>query len=149
MAFPFAEVNAASRRRLEALLRSLAPVDLARSTPDGWTVAGLLAHMAFHDRRHLVLLQRWQAGGVDASPLDPHAINDAMQPLLQALPPQVAVELCLASAQAIDAALETVADELLAEIKASGVWFRPNRSLHRIGHLDQIEGLLRAGQEER
>ncbi len=148
MAFPFLEENSASRRRLEALVAHLAPADLARSTPDGWTVAALLAHMAFHDRRHLVLLQRWQAQGVGEAPLDVDTINNALKPIFLALEPKAAVEVCLTSAQAIDTALETVTPELLAEIQASGVWFRPNRSLHRNGHLDGIERLLRSGEEQ-
>ncbi|MFN8475839.1 MAG: maleylpyruvate isomerase N-terminal domain-containing protein [Anaerolineae bacterium] len=145
MTLAVAHENEASRRRLEAVVRSLSPEDLARSTSDGWTVAALLAHMAFHDRRHLVLLQRWKTKGVDYSPLDPDAINDAVKPFLLALEPGVAASLCLESAEAVDAEVETLSDELLGEIQASGSWFRPNRSLHRNAHLDEIEHLLRSG----
>lgn len=41
--------------------------ELRRPTPYGGTVAGLLAHLAFWERRVTVLLRRWQAGGVDDS----------------------------------------------------------------------------------
>ena len=142
----FVQDNNASRQRLAAFVPALSPKDLVRSNADGWTVSALLAHMAFHDRRHLVLLQRWKARGVDFSPLDSDAINDAMQPICLALEPRAAGALCLAAAEAVDAEVETLTDELLGEIQASGSWFRPNRSLHRNAHLDEIESLLQAGQ---
>ena len=147
MPLPFTQENAASRRRLEAVARSLSSDDLTRSNADGWTVAALLAHLAFHDQRHLVLLRRWKAQGVDESPLDSHAINEAMKPLCLALEPSAAVALCLASAEAVDAEMETLTADLLAEIAASGSWFRPNRSLHRASHLGENERLLRQGRE--
>lgn len=47
MTFPFLTENAASLRRLEALALRLTDTDLTRSTSYGWTVASLLAHLAF------------------------------------------------------------------------------------------------------
>lgn len=142
MPFAFLRENAASRHRLETLVQRLPPEDFAHANADGWTIAALLAHLAFHDQRHLALLRRWKAHGVDESPLDVDAMNEATKPLCLALEPRAAVELCLASAAAVDAEIETLTDELLAAIQASGVWFRPNRSLHRNGHLDEIQRLL-------
>ena len=43
MSFPYAEQNAESRRRLEALVSRLTDTDLALATHYGWTVAALLA----------------------------------------------------------------------------------------------------------
>ncbi len=146
MTLPFVQENTASRRRLQALIDHLSDTDLARVTPYGWTVAALLAHLAFWDQRVLVLLRRWKAGGVDASPIDSQAVNDSLKPLCHALDPRQAVELCLASAQAVDAELETVSDVFMEQIdalvQASPFQFRPNRSLHRSGHLDDIEQVL-------
>jgi hypothetical protein len=146
MTFPFLAENTASRRRLETLVRRLSDADLTRSTPSGWTVAALLAHLAFMDRRHLVLLRRWKEQGVDESPIDADAINDALKPLCLALDPRTAVELCLSSAQAVDAELETITPDLVEQIEASPNHFRFNRSLHRNGHLNEIELLLRPPQ---
>jgi mycothiol maleylpyruvate isomerase-like protein len=146
MEFPFVEENTASRRRLEALTRGLGDGDLARTTPYGWTVAALLAHLAFWDQRVLALIRRWNAQGVDSSPIDSMAVNEALKPLCFALDPRGAVELCRSSAQAVDAALETISSELYDkiqdEIKASSTQFRFNRALHRNGHLDDIERLV-------
>jgi hypothetical protein len=146
MAFPFLAENTASRRRLETLVRRLSDADLTRSTPSGWTVAALLAHLAFWDRRVLVLLRRWKEQGVDESPIDAHAVNDALKPLCLALDPRTAVELCLASAEAVDAELETITPDLVQQIEASPTHFRFNRSLHRNDHLSEIELLLRPPQ---
>ncbi|MFN8499017.1 MAG: DinB family protein [Anaerolineae bacterium] len=148
MTLPFLKDNDASRQRLREVVRDLSPDDLALANSDGWTVAALLAHMAFHDRRHLVLLQRWKAKGVDYSPMDPDALNDAMKPILLALVPSAAIALCVAAADAVDAEVATLTDELLGEIQASGSWFRPNRSLHRNAHLDEIERLIGKGAGE-
>lgn len=142
MTFPFTQENTASRQRLEALARGLPDEQLRRENKDGWTVAALLAHLACWDQRHLHLLRRWREGGVDDSPVDSTAVNESIKPLCLALEPRAAVELCLASAAAIDAELETVSPELMAAIEASPNHFRFNRSLHRNGHLEEIEGLI-------
>ena len=142
MTFPFVQENTASRERLERLVGRLSDEELARTTDEGWTVAALLAHIAFWDNRLLVLLRRWQAKGVDESPVDPDMINDAIKPLLLALEPGKAAELCLASARAIDAELETISAELVAAIEASPNHVRFNRAHHRDDHLGEIKRLL-------
>lgn len=142
MNHPHSQPNQQSRRRLEALLTSLTDEELRQTNDDGWTVSALLAHLACWDQRHLYLLRRWREGGVDESPVDPHAINESIKPLCLALDPRAAVVLCLASAAAIDAELESVSTDLLAAIEASPNHYRFNRSLHRNGHLNEIESLI-------
>ncbi len=142
MTFPFIEENNESRRRLKAIVERLRNEDFARTTPSGWTVASLLAHMAYWDQRIVVLLHRWKEKGVDESPVDSDAINDALKPILLVLEPHAAVELCLSSAEAADAALEAMTPELYEQIQVSPNHFRFNRSLHRNDHLDEIEQLL-------
>lgn len=94
----------------------------------------------------LVLLRRWWAQGVDLSPVDPDAVNDALRPLPLALDPQAAVALCLSSAAALDAELETLTADLIEQIQASGTHFRFNRALHRNDHLNEMERLVRPAQ---
>jgi hypothetical protein len=142
MTFPFVQENNTSRQRLESFVRGLSDGDLARSNPDGWTVAALLAHLAFWDQRVLVLLRRWQEAGVDESPIDPDAMNGALQSLCLALEPRRAIELCLASAAAVDAELEGITADLVEQIETSPTFFRFNRALHRNDHLGEIESLL-------
>jgi hypothetical protein len=142
MAFPFVEENNLSRARLQAVAARISDDDLALSTPYGWTIAALLAHLAWWDQRVLVLLQRWKEKGVDESPVDSQAVNDALKPLCHAIEPRRAIELCLASAKAVDAELETITPDLVARIEATATQFRFNRALHRNGHLDDIDLLL-------
>ena len=142
MTFPFTQDNNTCRQRLADLARGLTDEQLRRTNPDGWTVAALLAHISCWDQRHLHLLHRWRAGGVDESPFDSTAVNASMKHLCLAVEPRVAVELCLDAAEAIDAELETITPELMAAIEASPNFFRFNRSLHRHPHLDEIEQLV-------
>ena len=149
MASSFAEDNNASRQRLEQLVRGLSDEQLGLTTDYGWTVASLLAHLAFWDQRVLALLRRWKQKGVDLSPIDADATNEALKPLCLALAPRAAVELCLASAAAVDTELEGVPSELIQAIQATPNQFRFRRSLHRNDHLNDIERLLhlRQGRE--
>src|SRR2546427_7413164 len=60
--------NNAERARLEALVARLTDADLRRPLAAGWTVAGVLAHLAFWDQRAFILLDRWQREGVTPPP---------------------------------------------------------------------------------
>jgi hypothetical protein len=90
----------------------------------------------------LVLLRRWRVHGLDESPVDSEAMNDALQGLCLALEPREAVRLCLESAAAIEAEIETVPDDLVRAIDESPTHFRFDRSLHRSHHLGEIEAAL-------
>jgi len=142
MALPFVAENTESRQKLETLVRGLSDADLILTTADGWTVGALLVHLAFYDRRALVLIQRWKANGLDESPIDPHAMNDALKPIFLALDPRKSAELCLASAAAIDAELETVTPELFTEVEAGPTFYRFSRAQHRNDHLEEIAKLV-------
>lgn len=147
MTFPYARQNEESRHRLETLVRGLSDADLARSTDYGWTVAALLAHLAFWDQRMIMILKRWREEGLDASPIDAGAVNDSLRVVCHVLEPRAAVELCLSSAEAADAELATLTLERVKELEAHAVatdtQFRMNRALHRDGHLNDIEALLK------
>ena len=146
MAFPYSKENAASYQRLKSLVHRLTHTDLALSTNYGWTVSALLAHLAFWDQRVLVILHRWQAEGFDPSPIDAMAVNDSLKIICHALDPRRAAELSLYAAEQVDAELDTLSSEFVKQIEehceATGTQFRMNRSLHRNGHLDDIEALL-------
>ena len=146
MTFPYSQQNAESRRRLEALVRRLTDTDLALSTDYGWTISALLAHLAFWDHRVSVILNRWQTAGFDPSPIDSGAVNDALRVICHALEPRVAVDLALTAAALVDSELEKLTPEFVKQIEdhaeATSTQFRMNRSLHREGHLNDIEALL-------
>ena len=147
MTFPYEQQNAESRRRLEALVNELSDEDLARTTDYGWTVAALLAHLAFWDQRVLMILRRWQTEAFDPSPIDSQVVNDSLRVISHALEPRTAIRLCLTSAEEVDTALETLTPDLVSQMEAHAAatetQFRMNRSLHRNAHLDNIEPLLK------
>jgi hypothetical protein len=129
------------RQRLEALVRRLSDPELTRQMDDGWTVAAVLAHLAFWDRRAAVLVERWRRTGVGRSEAEADAINDAAKAQWLALPPRVAAEQAVEAARAIDAALDAAPD-LVEQIVRSGSPVNVSRAVHRREHLDQIERAL-------
>jgi hypothetical protein len=146
MTFPYSQENADSYQRLKSLVHRLTDTDLTLSTDYGWTIAALLAHLAFWDQRMVVILKRWEESGLDDSPIDSMAVNDALKIICHALEPRTAANLSLIAAERIDAELDTLTPEFVKQIEehieASSIQFRMNRSLHRAGHLDDIEALL-------
>jgi len=66
--------NTAQRERLRAFVTRATDADLAAPMPAGWTVAAVLAHLAFWDQRMVVLIERWEGAGVGAVP---RTVSDA------------------------------------------------------------------------
>jgi len=138
--------NDTERARLEALVGRLNDADLARAMPDGWTVASVLAHLAYWDQRAYILLDRWQRAGAtppsgDAADVD--WINDAAKPMFLALPPRRAAELAVAIAEATDRKVASMSDELVSRNAALGTPVTLVRANHRREHLDEIERALK------
>jgi hypothetical protein len=139
-------LNDAARSRLRALVARLTDADLARPMPAGWTVASVLAHVAFWDQRILVLLDRWEQSPSTVpraiNEADVDWVNDATKPLLLAMPPRRAAELTVAIAEAVDARVAALPDDLLARNAAAGSPLLMTRAEHRGEHLDEIEHVL-------
>jgi hypothetical protein len=135
--------NDAERARLKALVARASDADLAKPMPAGWTVAGVLGHLAFWDQRILTLLETWERTGV-APPLENAAdvdwINDAGKPFLLALPPRKAAEMAVAIAEAVDKKVALLSDDLVARNVKAGTPLNLSRAGHRKEHLDEIEG---------
>jgi hypothetical protein len=145
MATRYEANNTAEREHMAALMKHLTDEELSQPVGgSGWTVAGLLAHLAFWDRRALLLLRKWQAQGIGPSAMDIDIVNDTAREFLVALPVQTAVRLTLEAAEAIDAEVESLSAELRTEVETKGktVWL--DRGAHRRNHLAQIERALAA-----
>ena len=139
--------NTATRERLRAVVARLDDEELARPHGDGRTIATILGHVAFWDRRVLVLLDRWTRGDThptpaDAEPEDVDWINDATHAFLLAMPPRDLALLALRTAEEVDRQVERVSPELVAAIHAAGDPIGLARFYHRGEHLDEIEQLL-------
>lgn len=142
MEHPFVAENAQERARLRSLAGRLTDPDYKRKVQAEWTVADTLAHIAFWDQMALVRIRRWKERGVSSSPMDLDLVNDALIPLVRAIPPRDATNLAIAAAEAVDRELAQLSQEMVADIQALGNRSRLFRSEHRRRHLDQIEAVL-------
>jgi len=139
--------NRTQLARLEALVGRLSDRELQSPMDAGWTVAAVLAHLAFWDYRIVTLLDRW---GVDGRGTPPPAndaaavdwINDAGKPLCLALPPREAARIAVTAARAADQRVAAVTDGLLAANVAAGSPLSMLRAEHRREHLDEIDRLF-------
>lgn len=143
MEHPFVAENAQERARLRALAGRLTDADYHRKVHAEWTVADALGHIAFWEQVALVRIRRWKERGVSSSPVDFDLINDALVPLIRAIPPRDATNLAIAAAEAVDRELAQLSQEMVEDIQALGNRSRLFRSEHRRRHLDQIEAALR------
>lgn len=139
--------NNAERERLRALVDRLSDEVLSRRLSAGWTIAGVLAHLAFWDQRVLVLIERWERGGPGSAPRrinpdDVDWINDAAKALCLELPPRAAAQLAIATAEAVDQKLEALSSDLIAANVAAGNPINLLRAEHRREHLNEIERAL-------
>jgi hypothetical protein len=143
----FVAENARERERLRNLVNEITDDELMLVlNVEGWTVAVALAHLAFWDERRLVLIRKWKKKGVAPSPIDEDIVNDALVPLLLAIPPRKAASLSILTAEALDRELEEASPDLIAAIEALGDNHALNRSIHRKMHLDEIEALLKTNR---
>ena len=140
----FVERNRAETARLRDLVARLTEDDLHRSVGGGWTVSAALAHLAFWDRRAIVLLEKWEREGVGPSGADSGPINEAALPQWLAIPPRESAQMALNSAEEVDRKLESVDPEILEQSVAIGSPINVIRANHRAEHIEQIEQALKA-----
>lgn len=139
----YSEQNAVWRGKLVALTRRLSEKDMGRlAGGPGWTVTGLLGHLAFYDQRALALLTKWKRDGISPSPHDMDIVNDATRPILNAVAPREMKRLVVEAAEAIDAAIDALEPEFLSRIETDGKPVKLSRAAHREHHLAQIEKAL-------
>jgi uncharacterized damage-inducible protein DinB len=149
----FVARNDASRRRLANFVERVRESEMSLPTEEGgWTVAQVLAHVAFWDRSMEARWRLAQTQAGDGGALEPFGIPGEMTEAIN--PPladmvgawasrlgRVVAEDALAAAQSLDALIE----ELAPGIADAVVRDKPNfadRSIHRDSHLDQLEKAL-------
>ena len=136
------EENTNAREDLGTIVKHLTEENLSQPLEAGWTVAAVLAHLAFWDYRALTLIRKWKQEGVGPSPIDVDVVNEATRVLCLAIPPRTAAELVIAQAHSIDREIEGLGQKLVAEIEAGGKTVRLDRAAHRREHIRQIEQAL-------
>jgi hypothetical protein len=137
--------NAAERERLAKVLADLSDADLARSIGSGWTIATILAHLAFWDQWALLRIERWERERLPPSPTDVEMTNLTLRAISAAIPPRAAAALALASAEAVDRKVAELSPELAGTFDEAGFGRNLRRSLHRREHLARVAEAL-AGQ---
>src|ERR1700737_2936431 len=120
MAVPLAvaESNRSQTERLRLLVGRLDRTMLSVRLPNGWTVAGALAHLAFWDRQRLCLMRRWASGNFCSGAYDGDLFNDAMQPLLEMIPPERVAAAAVQAAEEVDALLLEVSNQTVEDALA-------------------------------
>jgi hypothetical protein len=109
-----------------------------------WTVAIVLAHLAFWDRRVMYVLDMTKRDGKLFIPEIDIFVNDLSLPLWAAIPPADAARIAIETSEILDKRLEEFPPELLEEIyNYNKRWV--DRSLHRGEHLDQADAALEKG----
>lgn len=137
--------NKMERDRLKKLVARLTDAELELVIyKEGWTIAVVLAHLAFWDNYALALLKRWKKDGVSLSHREWDNINDALLPLALDLSPRTAAEMALSSADATDREVKQSSPKFIKAVEALKEPYRLNRGFHRKMHLDEIEAFLKA-----
>jgi len=144
----YLEANRRELERMRALVERLDEARLRSPANDHWTVAGVLAHIAFWDARVLALADKLERGEAftsdDEEPEDVDWINDATRPLIHAIPAVEAARLAVAIAEETDGRVATLpADRMYPADPHSPI--PAFRAEHRAEHLDELEAALGAG----
>ena len=135
-----AQANRAASARVRAIAER-PDTELRSRVGEHWTVAVVLAHLVFWDRRVLGILDQVEGTGrLDERVVDPVA-NDYALPLWLAIPPREAARLAIETVEEVDRRLEAASDATREVMDAVNQrWVR--RHLHRNEHLEEAEAAL-------
>lgn len=146
MARDYEAGNTASRDRMHAIAESLPDTTLVQPMGNGWSIAGAFAHVAFWDRAAIARWDRWRQAG--AFPADTgtwlEVVNAAASAQWQALPPRWAVIDAVSAADQVNDFLASLSDAEVDAARRAGLATILDRSIHRNGHMDDVERALDA-----
>lgn len=137
----FIERNRASTDHIRHLIEHLSQEDMKHPVGEHWTVAITLAHLAFWDRRVMLVLDRTEQDKQLFIPEIDLIVNEIALPFWEAISPGEAVRLALETAEALDKRLEEFPPELLEELYDFNQRY-VLRTLHREEHLAEVEAAL-------
>ena len=138
----FVERNRVSTERIRGLAASLTDEQMQTRVGEHWTVAIVLAHLAFWDRRVMYVLDMTERDGKLFIPEIDIFVNDLSLPLWAAIPPRAAARIAIETAETLDRRLEAFRPPCS---KRSTTYNKRwvDRSLHRGEHLDQADAAAR------
>jgi len=138
----FIERNRLSTERIRLLAAGLTDEQMQTPVGEHWTVAIVLAHLAFWDRRVMYVLDMTERDGKLFIPEIDIFVNDLSLPLWAAIPPREAARIAIQTAEELDRRLEAYPPALLEEIFTYNKrWVV--RALHRNEHLDEADAALK------
>ena len=143
----YTEINLQGRERLRDLVGGLDEDSLIAPVNEYWSVAGVLAHMAWWDARVVVLAEKIDRGEPwvpsDEEP-EGDWLNDTTRLVIEGLAPhapRAAAQLALLMAERADARVgELPLDRMAPRDPASPI--HALRAEHRNEHLDEIAAVL-------
>lgn len=146
----YIEANRLGRERLRDLVEGLDDEALTAQVNDSWSVAGVLAHMAWWDAYVVVFAEKVDRGEPwvpsDEEP-EGDWLNDSTRLVIEGLAPhapRAAAELAMRMAEQADARVADLPlDRMAPRDPASPIY--PLRADHRNEHLDEIEAALAYG----
>ena len=139
----YIEQNRLSTQRIRTLVASLNDEQMLHPVGEHWTVAIVLAHLAFWDRRVLYVLDKTEQDGKLFIPVIDIFVNDLSLPLWAAIPPEAAARIAIETSVECDRRLETFPSALLDEIYTYNKrWVV--RALHRNEHLNDVDRALKS-----
>lgn len=137
----FVERNRASTNRIRKMAARLRDEELQHPVGEHWTVAIMMAHLAFWDRRVMYVLDMTERDGKLFIPDIDIFVNDLSLPLWAVIPPREAARIAIETAETLDKRLESFPPALLEEIYTYNKrWVE--RGLHRNEHLDEADEAL-------
>ena len=136
--------NAESRDRLLALVEHLDEQTLNRQVEAEWSLAALLAHVAFWDQ---ICAVRWDAYDrgvplVDVPDTLIDLINAANVPTWRALSGRAAVDVLRRAMEETDARIARLPDTAVQVATSGGFTYMLDRTGHRDEHATQIAAFL-------
>jgi hypothetical protein len=136
--------NTASRDRLLALVESRDEQTLQRQIDEEWTIAALLAHVAFWDQICAVRWDAYNTGGSLADVPDSliDFINAANLPTWRALSGRAAVDLLRQAMEETDARIARLPQAAVQAATSGGFTFMLDRTSHRDEHAAHITAFL-------
>jgi Mycothiol maleylpyruvate isomerase N-terminal domain len=143
----YIETNLRGLERLRDLVEGVDEDSLTAPVNEYWSVAGVLAHMAWWDARVVVFADKIDRGEpwvpTDEEP-EGDWLNDTTRLVIEGLAPhapRAAAELALRMAEEADARVAALPlDRMAPRDPASPI--SPVRAEHRIEHLDEIQAVL-------
>jgi len=139
----FVEQNRAATNRMRALAARLSDEQLQHRVGEHWTVAIVLAHLAFLDRRAHYVLDATEREGQVVNPDFDIFVNDLVLPLFAAIPAREAARIAIEEADALDKRLEAYPHDLLELVNTERRRY-VFRADHRNEHLDEAEAALKS-----